>query len=421
MRELLKRVSKRFPFLVLLLFSLVIAGCAAGDDTGRSNGESNHYANDEEIADAEASAFSSGENKEYGPQELMVQFLDVGQGSAALICQNGSYMLVDGGDRDYSSYVVSYLKKLGIEKLDYVVVSHYDSDHLSGIVGVLNALECKQVLAPEYEEDTKIYESFLKVVQEKKISLVHPKPGAEYAFAYSSFRIVGPEDVYDDANSNSLGIRLQYGDNSFLICGDCTAESEMDILYQGVDIDSDVFAANHHGSKYSNTEEFLEAVDPDYVVVSCGKGNSYGHPNAPVLLSVQKLGAALYRTDLQGTITAVSDGETIRFENEICMDYRSGAEIREELKDVDSGTKDTTSNSEDTASKSEDMASGSEDTASEQDKTGATYIINANSKKFHLPDCSSAADMDDKNKEYSDDSRESLIEQGYSPCKRCNP
>lgn len=409
MRELFKKVSRSVSILLLAVSLLTAAGC------GKESADVS--------ADTEVSAFFIGkteakekqktddkqkaDDKREAEDELTVQFLDVGQGSAALIRQGSSSMLVDGGDREYSSYVVSFLKQQGITSLDYVVVSHYDSDHLSGIVGVLNAFECQQVLAPDYETDTRIYQSFRDVIREKKISVEYPRLGDTFSFGDSSFRVVSPASyTYEDANSNSLGIRLEYGKNSFLLCGDCTEESEQDLLYLGTELKSDVYAANHHGSKYSNSQEFLEAVSPSSVVISCGRGNSYGHPDAPVMLSIQNLGAALYRTDLQGVITAVSDGESIRFENEVCMDYRSGAE--------------TASGKE--AHEAAEL-SGKESQAEAADGGEATYryIININTKKFHLPGCSSAADMEDKNKEYSAESREELIEEGYSPCKRCNP
>lgn len=336
--------------------------------------------------------------------ELTVQILDVGQGSAALIRQGDSFLLMDGGDRDYSSYVVSYLKKESVEQLDYVIVSHYDADHLNGVVGVLNAFECKQVLAPDYKTDTKVYQSYLKVINEKNIPVEHPGLGDTYTFADSSFRVVCPASYsYQDANSNSLGIRLSYGDNSFLICGDCTEESEQDVLYKGTDVHSDVYVANHHGSKYSNSEEFLQAVSPSYVIISCGRDNSYGHPEASVMLSIQKLGASLFRTDLQGVITAVSDGSNIRFANEVCMDYRSGEEIAE----ADGA------GSEGTGGNGNENNSG-------QDTT-ATYILNTNTKMFHRPNCSSVKRLKEEHKATSSESRESLIGQGYEPCKNCHP
>ncbi len=154
-----------------------------------------------EQGDSSEHTNGSGEASGVGTQELTVQILDVGQGSAALIRQGDSFLLMDGGDKDYSSYVVSYLKKEGVERLDYVIVSHYDADHLNGVVGVLNAFECKQVLSPDYKADSKVYQSYLRVIEEKNIPVEHPRLGDTYTFA----------------------------DSSFLICGDCTEESEQDV------------------------------------------------------------------------------------------------------------------------------------------------------------------------------------------------
>ncbi len=427
--------SQRFLIGLILLVLAVCGGCQ-GVQQGNPADENIGLGED---AGTKAPAFSDDTGEEESTDDLTVWFLDVGQGSAALVHQKDSWMLVDGGDQEASSYVVGFLKEKGVTKLDYVVVSHYDSDHLSGIVGVLHAIECSQVLAPDYEADTKIYESFQKICEEKKLAVSHPKMGEAFTFADSSFRIVSPASYeYEDGNSNSLGIRLEYEDSSFLICGDCTEESEQDLLYLGTDVKSDVFAANHHGSRYSNCPEFLEAVAPEAVVISCGKGNSYGHPDASVLLSVQNLGADLYRTDLQGEITAVSDGKEIVFEPDACMDYRSGPELREDGKEADgqdSGSdvklfqedvppyyKEGTSadGGAEAADKEGTAADEGAEASNEVSAGQEPYILNTNTKKFHKQGCSSAEEIKEENLGYAAD-REELIDMGYTPCKRCEP
>ena len=398
-----KRISGTLWSILLTVCLLTaVIGCGAEPSVSQGTDLRGQVENGDssEQGDPSEHTNGSGEASGVGTQELTVQILDVGQGSAALIRQGDSFLLMDGGDKDYSSYVVSYLKKEGVERLDYVIVSHYDADHLNGVVGVLNAFECKQVLSPDYKADTKVYQSYLRVIEEKNIPVEHPRLGDTYTFADSSFRVVCPASYsYQDANSNSLGIRLSYGDSSFLICGDCTEESEQDVLYKGTDVHSDVYVANHHGSKYSNSEEFLQAVSPSYVIISCGRDNSYGHPGASVMLSIQKLGASLFRTDLQGVITAVSDGSNIRFANEVCMDYRSGEEIAEA---------DSTGN-------------GNADDGNSGQDTTTTYILNTSTKKFHRPDCGSVKKMKEESRAASSESRESLISQGYEPCKNCRP
>lgn len=400
-----------------LLMSLAVCGCGGNGQTQQQENKSV-----EEEAGTNEPAFST-ESK-----ALTVLFLDVGQGSSALVHQKDSWMLIDGGDREYSAYVVSFLKQQGVKRLDYVVVSHYDSDHLSGVVGVLNALECDQVLAPpDLGSDTKIFASFEKACEEKGIVPLNPKLGETFSFADSSFRVVSPAAYeYEDSNSNSLGIRLEYGDNSFLICGDCTEESEQDLLYQKVDLKSDVFAANHHGSRYSNSEEFLQAVAPEAVVVSCGIGNSYGHPDASVLLNIQKLGADLYRTDLQGVITAVSDGTQITFEQEPSMDYRSGTELRE-AGETGSAKEQTPETEAEGAENEEQKANGQgpelelyDDDVRSYGSGEQEYVLNTNTKKFHLPTCSGVQSIKEENRSSQTD-RASILQQGYAPCQRCNP
>lgn len=179
---------------------------------------------------------------------LSVTFLDVGQGNAVLVEQSGAYMLIDGGNRDYSSFVVSYLKEQGVEELAYVIASHYDADHLNGVVGALHAFSCGQVLAPDYVTDTRVYESFERVIKEQDIALAYPAVGDTYTLGDASFTVVCPE-VYDpkEDNDNSVGIRLVYGNTSFLICGDAGKAEEQAMLDSGVTLDSDVYLASHHG------------------------------------------------------------------------------------------------------------------------------------------------------------------------------
>lgn len=223
---------------------------------------------------------------------LSVTFLDVGQGNAVLVEQSGAYMLIDGGNRDYSSFVVSYLKEQGVEELAYVIASHYDADHLNGVVGALHAFSCGQVLAPDYVTDTRVYESFERVIKEQDIALAYPAVGDTYTLGDASFTVVCPK-AYDpkEDNDNSVGIRLVYGDTSFLICGDAGKAEEQAMLDSGVTLESDVYLASHHGSEGSSSEAFMRAVSPSAVVISAGAGNSYGHPTRTVLDRVKACGA----------------------------------------------------------------------------------------------------------------------------------
>lgn len=362
----------------------------------------------------------SGQNQEGAEEGLAVTFLDVGQGNAVLVENDGQYMLIDGGDRDNSSYVVSYLEQRGVEELAYVVSSHYDADHLNGVVGALHAFSCDTLLAADYTTDTRVYDSFCSIVEEKGISIEYPDMGEVYSFGDVEFTVVCP-DAYDysDDNDNSVGIRLVYGDTSFLICGDAGSRVEQMMLHSGLTIASDVYLASHHGSAGSSSLEFLEAVGPEAVVISAGLGNSYGHPSEAVLSNIEEIGADLYRTDLQGEITVVSDGSALEWSVEPCADYRSGEEIAEKIpKEAENRGKDGAG----AAPKEAERKSGSGlDENSGDAGTEETYVLNLSTKKFHLPTCGSVGDMNEENKAEFTGSRKELVEAGYSPCGRCRP
>lgn len=400
----MNRIKKYCRWIAVLLFLLVFnSGCSgetadavAANSTKTDAGTANSTKTDVSAANGTAAEAPGG--------TLMVTFLDVGQGNAVLVEQDGQYMLIDGGDREYSSFVVSYLKEQGVEELVYVISSHYDADHLNGLVGALNVFPCEKVLAADYTTDSRVYESFCDVVEEKDISLVYPAMGDTYTFGDAEFTVVCPDNYdYADDNDNSVGIRLVYGENSFLICGDADSGMERMMMESGLELDSDVYLASHHGSAGSSSLEFLQTVSPATVVISAGEGNSYGHPTQRVLEDVQSVGAELYRTDEQGTIVVTSDGSTLTWNVEPCTDYRSGEAL-----------------AADAAGKSEESDEG-QPGQSEESAREMTYIMNRNTKKFHLPSCSSAADISPENRAEFNGLREDLIGAGYEPCKRCNP
>lgn len=410
---------------------LLLSGCGAASDGqavrqqaalsggALQDGQMSEQQMAEQQENGEAStAGTEGQREEQMPDgTLSVTFLDVGQGNAVLAEQGGAYMLIDGGNRDYSSFVVSYLKEQGVEELAYVIASHYDADHLNGVVGALHAFSCGQVLAPDYVTDTRVYESFERVIKEQDIALAYPAVGDTYTLGDASFTVVCPK-AYDpkEDNDNSVGIRLVYGDTSFLICGDAGKAEEQAMLDSGVTLDSDVYLASHHGSEGSSSEAFMRAVSPTAVVVSAGAGNSYGHPTRTVLNRVKACGAALYRTDLQGTITVTSDGTSLSWSVDATKDYRDGDEVAAGAADTTgtSGTADTAGSAAQASSGGETAADGTADVTGE-------YVLNTNTKKFHRSSCSSVAQMSPENKAAFSGSREELIAAGYDPCKRCNP
>lgn len=344
-----------------------------------------------------------------GSDPLRVYFLDVGQGDCTILTQGDSAMLIDAGDNDKGTAVQSYLEYLGIEELDYAVLTHPDADHIGGADVVLYKFDCDTILMPDAQTDTRTYDDVIQAMNAKGESAVHPAPGDVYEFGDACFTILAPVDDYDDNNNNSIVLRLDHGDNSFLFTGDAENQAEEDILSTQADVDADVLKVGHHGSSTSTSDAFLAAVSPDYAVISCGEDNKYGHPHAETLNRLRENGITVYRTDEQGTIVAESDGQDITWSSAPSDSWQSGEP---------SGGGQAVS---DGASSGSQTSSGGSDTAAPPEQTGDVYILNTNTMKFHKPDCSSAGDISEQNRETSGKSREELIAEGYDPCGRCNP
>ena len=244
---------------------------------------------------------------------LEIHFLDVGQGDSTLIIQGGHTMLVDGGDNLHSWQVTGYLNYLGIDHLDYMIATHPDMDHIGGLDVVLQNISCDMVLMPDCERDTYSYRGLVQAMEEKAIKPVVPEAGEVYELGTAEFTILAPLDSYENVNDNSIAFRLVHGENRFLFTGDAERDAEEDMMKAGRSLSSDVYKVAHHGSRGTNTELFMLAVRPKYAVISCGEGNEYGHPHARVLNLLRLLRTKVFRTDEQGTIVAVSDGENISF------------------------------------------------------------------------------------------------------------
>lgn len=245
---------------------------------------------------------------------LEIHYLDVGQGDSTLILCDGHAMLIDAGDNDKGTAVQSYLEGQGVTALDYVIGTHPDADHIGGLDVVLYKFDCQMVMMPDFEKDTRTYDDVVQTMKQKRYKNTLPEVGTVYELGSAVFTIVAPNGEYgDNANDYSVGILLQHGKNRFLFTGDAEEASEADMLENGIDLEADVFKASHHGSRTANTEEFLQTVDPDYVVISCGQDNSYGHPHAEVMNRLRAMGISVFRTDEQGTIVAYSDGTEITF------------------------------------------------------------------------------------------------------------
>ena len=206
--------------------------------------------------------------------KLTVSYIDVGQGDATLIQKGNFSMLIDAGKNEKGTTVVERIKNQGITKLNVLVGTHPDSDHIGGLYDVLKEIPVDTVYLPEASKETKTYREVEDALRQAGKEAQMPEIGKEYQYDNNvMIRFLGPQRDYSGANDNSLVVQLAYGKNRFLFMGDAEEKSENDILAKNFDLECDVLKVGHHGSYTATSDVFLQESNPVYAVISAGKDN----------------------------------------------------------------------------------------------------------------------------------------------------
>jgi competence protein ComEC len=325
---------------------------------------------------------------------LKVHFIDVGQGDCILIEDGTSAMLIDAGNPENGPGIVSYIKNLGTQKLNFVLATHPHADHIGGMADVINAFDVEKIIMPKATHTTRTFENLLLTIQNKGLKITAPVPGTEYKLGDASFTILAPNSSsYKDLNDYSVVIKLKYGSTSFLFTGDAEAVSENEILARGYDVKANVLKVGHHGSTSSTTERFLDAVSPRYAVICVGANNQYGHPAPETLSKLAERGIKIYRTDEAGTIVATSVGKSISFNKQPSS------------VNISSTASEKTDKADNTA-----VSSGNSTASNDM----IVYITKTGSK-YHRENCSSLRSS------RIPISLSEAKQRGYEPCKICKP
>ena len=386
--NIVKRLYALSIFLFLLVLIVVSACNARQADTSTVDTSTDDTSTDDTITNPvdELNPGDDGSGvagSEQPLSEFVIYFIDVGQGDSALVVCDGKTMLIDGGESSASRLIYSFLENHAISHLDYIVSTHAHSDHVGGLAGALNYATAGIALSPVTEYDSRPFNSFARYLDEQGVSITVPYPGDAFMLGSAEVFITGPINPSANPNNTSIVIKITYGETSFLFTGDAERPEEQDILEAGYDISSTVLKVGHHGSDTSTTYPFLREIMPQFAVISCGEGNSYGHPDENTLSRLRDADVTVFRTDMQGTITCTSDGTTVSFITE---------------RNQNAITNPTVPTPESTLPE--------------------YYIGNKNTKRFHLPTCSG---LPQEQNRVQFNTRDEAVDAGHTACGTCNP
>jgi beta-lactamase superfamily II metal-dependent hydrolase len=247
---------------------------------------------------------------------LTLHMLDVGQGDALLLTTpNGDQILVDAGGAKFR--VADTLARMGIEKLDLVIATHPHADHIGGMEEIFQRIPVGAYYHSGDSHTTRTYRSLQQTVKARGIEQRSAKAGQIFQLGEgATMRVLWPgtmrlEGTRSDLNSNSVILRIQNGEDCMLLMGDAEEDTERAILRHNFE-SCELLKVAHHGSRYSSTQRFLSAVDPEIALISVGDSNRYRHPGEATLDKLHRMEVEVYRTDLTGHVTVVSTGHGLQ-------------------------------------------------------------------------------------------------------------
>lgn len=258
-------------------------------------------------------------NNSFSKNDLEIHFIDVGQGDAILIHFNSKTLLIDSGPKESASSIISYLNKYNVNTINYLIATHPHEDHIGNMAYIIKNFNILSFYSPKCKGSGKTYENMIDALKYKKlkINVLKSSNSPISLDKDTSITILSPDDKNfsdkNNLNNYSAVILLKYKNTSFLFTGDAEKEAEQNILAKHSNIKADVLKIGHHGSDSSTTESFLKAISPSLAIISAGKDNPYGHPHKNTLKLLSKYKIKCLRTDIDGTIKIVSDGNRIKY------------------------------------------------------------------------------------------------------------
>lgn len=316
-----KALSKLLTTFAIILVFMFLECILYGTQENGTIGDTNNSSNKEEVS-----------NVQSAEGELTLIMIDVGQADSFLLVQDGKTALIDCGTRSTGEDVVEYLKSQGITRLDYVFGTHPHDDHMGGMYDVITNFEIGKIIIPETKLGEITSNWYMKLMQEFKNGLYdveYPKLGEVYNLGGATMKIIGPISEPDgNLNNYSIVLKVSFGDMDVIMTGDAETVVEKEILESGENIDAEILKVGHHGSDTSSSEDFLDAITPEYALISAKIGNMYKHPVESTMEKLENRDIEVYRTDENGTVVVTITADDISFS---CNpgDYLSGTKLEE--------------------------------------------------------------------------------------------
>ena len=394
----------------IFLFLCCVAGCS-------KNTSSTHYdapdssSDSVQVQSSDAAVSTPAPATDPQPAQtqgtLRVHYLNVGQGDSEFIeLPNGTCMLIDAGVADAGQDIVNYIKGLGYSHIDYLVATHPHADHIGGMPAVLSAFTIGEVWAPKAVHTTKTYENFLDQIAAKGLTINTASTGKRIHDASGcTIDILSPSEGAQpkDLNDYSIVEQLTFGSKTYLFTGDASSSVTIPVCKQHVD----VLKVAHHGSKTGTNAALIAQLTPTYAVISCGAGNSYGHPHQEAISALAS--SSIYRTDQDGTITSTFDGSNITFSTEKTHSASASTIIGSAA-----GSAAASSGSSSSSASSAPSSATSSNTSSSADDNTIVYVTKSG-KKYHMDGCASLS------KSKIPMTLGEAKSKGYTPCSKCNP
>ena len=252
------------------------------------------------------------DNKLVDTTSFKIYFIDVGEADSILVKDKDQFSLIDTGNNEDGPKLVNYFKELGITKFKYIIGTHPHEDHIGGMDDIIRNFDVEHIYMPDVQTDYKTYTEIVDLVKSKSMTIEVPEIDSTFTMSDSMFNVLWISNSEEEINDDSIVLKLNYKNTSFIFTGDATKNVELKILDK--DLKCDVLKLGHHGSSDASSAQFLEKTKPLYGIISVGKDNEYGHPHDITLKKLNYLNTKIYRTDLDGTIVLTSDGENIMIE-----------------------------------------------------------------------------------------------------------